>query len=522
MKQLLLFFTLLIFTSFNLKAQILWQNTIGGNTFDDVEDVINTSDGGFLIIGVSESNISGDKTENSRGSSDYWIVKTNNLGVVLWDKTFGGSGEDFPVSAIETSDGGFVIVGDSNSNMSGDKSENSKGGFDFWIVKINSAGTKLWDKTFGGSDDEYGVTVRENASNELVIAGDSFSNISGDKSENSRGFTDAWIIKTSSTGTLIWDKTLGGDADEELIGIELTADSGYIIGVIAESGISGDKTVNTSNNEDYWVVKLSSTNTIDWQKNYGGTSTSVSALSTLIKTSDGGYLLAGDSDSNIGGEKTENTNGGTDLWFIKTDNTGTIQWQNTIGGSDDEYTPYGFEKSSGGYVFAAETLSNISGDKTENSVSNDIWLIELDSNGNLIADKTYGTNSTEYPEQILQTSDGNYVVVSTVDELSGDNTEAPNGDTDYWLFKVDKSTLSLNSIKSALKINIYPNPTEAYLNINSKSVIEYAEIFDITGKLISKIESPNKAINVSDLSKGMYLIKLSSQNKTVTKRIIKQ
>ena len=318
MKQLLPFFTLLIITSFNLQAQILWQNTIGGNTFDNVEDVINTSDGGFLIIGVSESNISGDKTENSRGSSDYWIVKTNNLGVVLWDKTFGGSGEDFPVSAIETSDGGFVIVGDSNSNMSGDKSENSNGG------------------------------------------------------------------------------------------------------------------------------------------------------------------------------------------------------------SDDEYRPYGFEKSSGGYVFAAETLSIISGDKSENSASNDIWLIELDSNGNLIADKTYGTNSTEYPEQILQTSDGNYVVVSSVDELSGDNTEAPNGDTDYWLFKVDKSTLSLNSIKSALKINIYPIPTEGYLNINSKSEIEYAEIFDITGKVISKIESPNKAINISELSKGMYLIKLSSQNKTVIKRIIKQ
>jgi hypothetical protein len=221
---------------------------------------------------------------------------------------------------------------------------------------------------------------------------------------------------------------------------------------------------------------------------------------SAIETSDGGFVIVGDSNSNMSGDKSENSNGG----------------------SDDEYRPYGFEKSSGGYVFAAETLSIISGDKSENSASNDIWLIELDSNGNLIADKTYGTNSTEYPEQILQTSDGNYVVVSSVDELSGDNTEAPNGDTDYWLFKVDKSTLSLNSIKSALKINIYPIPTEGYLNINSKSEIEYAEIFDITGKVISKIESPNKAINISELSKGMYLIKLSSQNKTVIKRIIKQ
>ena len=522
MKQLLLFFTLLTFTTYITNAQIIWQNTIGGNTFDDVENVIYTSDGGFLIIGVSESGISGDKSESSRGGSDYWIVKTNSLGVVEWDKTFGGTGNEYPVSAIEAANGDFVIVGDSNSGISGDKSENSKGGYDFWIVRINSSGTKIWDKTFGGADDEYGVDLKETATNDLIITGDSASNISGDKSENSRGFTDVWTIKISSTGTLLWDKTLGGDADEEVRSVLLTPDGGYIIGVIAESGISGDKTVNTSNNEDYWVVKVSNTNTINWQKTYGGTSTSVTALSCLIATSDGGYLIAGDTDSNIGGEKTENTNGGFDLWFIKTNSTGDIQWQNTIGGSDDEYTPYGFEKTGGGYVFAAETLSNISGDKTENSNSNDIWLIELDASGNLIADKTYGTNSTEYPEQIIETSDGNFVVVSSVDELSGDNTEAPIGDTDYWLFKVDKSTLSVTSTEENLNLKLFPNPVENEINISSKIKIDSVDIIDVTGKLISKIESPNKTIDVSELSTGIYVLKLHSKDGIINKRIIKK
>ncbi|PWH83055.1 T9SS C-terminal target domain-containing protein [Algibacter marinivivus] len=520
MKQLLLFF-LLIYTSFYANAQIIWQNTIGGNSFDDVEDVIYTSDGGFLLVGVSESGISGDKSEANQGATDYWLVKTNNLGVVQWDKTFGGSGNDYPVTAIEALNGDFIIVGESDSNVSGDKSENSKGGYDFWIVRINSSGTKIWDKTFGGSDDEYAISVKETGTNDLIITGDSASNISGDKSENSRGFTDVWTIKVTDTGTFIWDKTFGGDADEEVINVLLTSDGGYLLGVIAESGISGDKTVNSSNNEDYWILKVSNTNTIDWQKSYGGTSNSVSILSSLITTSDGGYLLAGDSDSNIGSEKTENTNGGSDLWFIKTDNIGNIQWQNTIGGSDDEYVPYGFEKPGGGYIFAAETLSNISGDKTENSSSNDIWLVELDANGNIIADKTFGTNSTENPEQILQTNDGNYVVVSSIDELSGDNTEAPNGDTDYWLFKVNKSTLSTSKLNNDLELNIYPNPTINHLNIASKNKINTIEIIDLTGKLISKIKSPNKVIDISKLPIGVYIIKSYSKNGVTNKRVIK-
>lgn len=525
MKRILLFpiaVALTALTSLNLNAQIIWQNTIGGNTYDDADDVINTSDGGFLIVGTSESGISGDKTEANKGNSDYWIVKTNSTGVVQWDKTYGGSGNDFAVSAIETSDGGFVIVGDSNSNISGDKTENSKGGYDFWIVKINSSGTIIWDKTIGGSDDEFAVSIKETATNDLVIAGDSASNISGDKTENSRGFTDAWVVKINSMGTFIWDKTLGGDADEEVIGIELTSDGGYVLGVIAESGISGDKTVNTSNNEDYWVVKVSSTNTIDWQNTYGGTSNSVNLLSSIIPTSDGGYLLAGDSDSDIGGEKTENTNGGSDLWFIKINSTGTIQWQNTVGGSDDEYTPYGFEKTTGGFVIAAESLSNISGDKTEDSASNDIWLIELDASGTVIADKTYGTNSTENPEQIIQTSDGNFVVISSVDDLSGDNTEASNGDTDYWLFKVDKSTLSTSDIDKSLTFDVSPVPAKRYLHLSSRTAIDALEIHDISGKSVLKLQSPSTSIDISNLSNGLYILRAFAGNDTNIVKFIKE
>ena len=210
MKSFLLFITLSLFLIFNLNAQILWQNTIGGNNFDFAENMINTSDGGFLIVGESQSNISGDKTEDSKGDADFWIVKTNNLGVVQWEKTIGGSNEDYAASAVETNDGGFAIVGISNSNVSGDKTENSKGDYDFWIVKINSTGTIVWDKTIGGDLEDYPESIVETTSGDLLIGGSSGSNISGNKGEASNGGVDYWVVKTTSTGSIIWDKTFSG------------------------------------------------------------------------------------------------------------------------------------------------------------------------------------------------------------------------------------------------------------------------------------------------------------------------
>ncbi|XCF07621.1 T9SS type A sorting domain-containing protein [Tamlana crocina] len=523
MKPILLFIIFSVTVHFNLNAQIIWQNTIGGNSFDHIEDVIPTSDGGFMLIGSSESGISGDKSEASKGAADYWIVKTNSSGVVQWDKTYGGSGDDYAVTAIETADGSFVILGDSDSDISGDKSENSKGNSDFWLVKISSTGTIIWDKTLGGSGYEYAVSLRETPTNDLMVVGDSDSDISGDKSENSRGFTDVWVVKTNGSGSKTWDKTLGGDADEETTVIELTADGGYILGVIAESGISGDKTINTSNNEDYWVIKINASNTIDWQKTYGGTSEAISILTVLMPTDDGGYILAGDSDSNIGGDKTENSKGESDLWVLKINSTGTIEWQSTLGGDSFEYEPSGFKKAGGGYVFACTSSSNISGDKTESSNGDDIWLVELDSNGNLVGEKTFGTGSDEFPQQVLQTSDGHFIIVSDVDEASGDNTEAPNGDSDYWLFKVNNSTLSLEENKFMQhRVSVFPNPTSGNVNIKTNQKIEGIEIFDVTGKLISTSKPINNTANISHLPQGLYVLRIYSKNGVVNQRILKQ
>ena len=526
-KITLLFFLFCVL--YQLKAQIVWQNTIGGSGFDFLEDIISTSDGGFLLIGVSESGISGDKTQSNLGQGDFWVVKTNSTGVVQWEKTFGGTGDDYAVTAIETTDGGFVIIGDSDSNSSGDKSQNSKGGLDFWIIKINSTGTKLWDKTIGGSLDDLPIALQETATGDIIIGGESESSISGDKTENSKGGSDLWIVKINSTGTIIWNKTFGGNADDFLTTLKLTADGGFIIGASSSSGISGDKSENTLGLEDYWVLKINNTNTIDWQKTIGGAATSRSTLSDLILTSDGSYVIAGDSDSGIGGSKTIITNGGNDLWLLKLNSSGVIQWQNSIGGADDEYFPTLVQKPDGSYAVAGESLSNISGDKTENSHndSNDIWLVALDANGNVTNDKILGTNGIEGTERILLTSDGNFVISSYVDELSGDNTEAPNGDTDFWILKIDKNTLSTLTINVVNNlIVLYPNPAKDKINISLSNTLNSvtAKVYDVTGKLIlsKNLNSAESQIDISQLQTGIYFIKIETENASTTKRFIKQ
>ena len=523
MKKITLLFFLLC-ALYQLNAQIVWQNTIGGSGFDFLEDIISTSDGGFLLIGVSESGISGDKTQSNLGQGDFWVVKTNSTGVVQWEKTYGGTGDDYAVTAIETSDGGFVIIGDSDSNISGDKTQNSKGGLDFWIIKINSTGTKLWDKTIGGSLDDLPIALQETSNGDIIIGGESVSSISGNKTENSKGGSDHWIVKINSTGTILWDKTFGGNADDFLATLKLTADGGYIIGSSSSSGISGDKSENALGMEDYWILKVSNTNTIDWQKTIGGASTSMSTLSDLILTSDGSYIIAGDSNSGIAGSKTVITNGGSDLWILKLNSAGVIQWQNSIGGASDEYFPTIVQNVDGGYAIASESLSNISGDKTENSHSNsnDIWLVALDANGTITTDKTIGTNGIEGAEKILLTSDGNFVTSSYVDELSGDNMEAPNGDTDYWILKIDKNTLSTPTINMASNLNVFPNPAINNITFATQINIENVSVFDVNGRLIKHIKNPDKTIDVSNLKTGVYFIRFTIQNGFTTKRFIKQ
>lgn len=366
-------------------GNIEWQNTIGGSAGDNAFSVIQTSDGGYMVGGLSASGATGDKIESAL-SADYWILKLSSVGDIVWQNTLGGDSYDYCTVVQETFDGGYIIGGHSSSNISGDKTENTLGdGPDYWIIKLDPAGNVEWDNTIGGDGEDELKSLEQTDDGGYILGGWSASNISGDKTENCLGVYDYWVLKLDSVGNIEWQNTLGGTDVDKLTDIKQSSDGGYIVGGYSESNISDDKTENVIGYmgfgyglADYWIVKLNPSGEIEWDNTIGGTHDDM--LSKVIETTDGGFAAVGSSRSNISGDKAENNIPGVgyDYWIIKLGSAGNIEWQNTIGGGDFDQA-YGLvQNSDGDYTIAGYSNSGIYGDKTEASQGNyDYWIVNL-------------------------------------------------------------------------------------------------------------------------------------------------
>ncbi len=360
-------------------GEIEWQNTIGGDNQDQVYDIKQTLDGGYIVGGYSSSSLSGEKSENYIGinsNPDYWVVKLDSLGEIEWQNTIGGDQQDYLWYVGQTIDGGYILGGLSESELSGDKTEEKIGYSDYWIVKLSSFGEIEWQNTIGGDLDDWLHSMEQTVDGGYILVGTSYSNISGDKTEDCFGFNDYWVVKLDSLGEIEWQNTIGGNLYDEVFSIQQTLDFGYIIGGQSNSDFSGVKNESCLGYADYWVVKLDSSGEIEWQNTIGGNNWDY--FFSVKQTSTGGYIVGGCSYSNISGDKTEDNHGQTDYWIVKLSELGEIEWQNTIGGiSLDVF--YELEPTNdGGYILAGLSQSGISGDKTEACIGYyDYWVIKL-------------------------------------------------------------------------------------------------------------------------------------------------
>lgn len=471
MKQkLLLFF---IFFTASISAQsIQWQNTIGGNDYDWCHFLEKTSDGNYISGGYSYSNISGDKNENSRGQNDFWIFKLDNLtGNLLWQKTIGGNSNDHLASAKETTDGGYILGGYSSSEISGEKTQNSRGGDDYWIVKLDSNRNIVWDKTYGGTGTDRVTCIIETEDGGYLIGGESDSNISGDKTENSKGGIDIWLIKIDNQGAVVWQKTLGGNNFDLISCISKTNDHNYVLAASSSSNISGNKTQNSKGISDYWILKLDLNGSIIWQNTIGGNNGEYAK--TVIVTADGNYLIGGDSSSGISGDKTENTiNNSTDTWLIKLNSTGQLIWQKNFGGDNTEIFANMRATSDNGLVLAIMSYSGISGIKTEASQGDrDYWIVKLDANNVLEWDKSFGGSSLDQTQSIIQSNDGSYVVAGwSQSNISGDKTENKSGLQDFWILKFNVCNTSKPTADSQQSFCVQQNATLSDIQVIGQNI----------------------------------------------------
>ncbi|HYK44939.1 MAG TPA: hypothetical protein VEV83_07215, partial [Parafilimonas sp.] len=476
-----------------------WDKRFGGTDEDYLGSVEQTTDGGYVLGGWSHSGIGGDKTEASWGSYDYWVVKIDANGVKQWDKRFGGTGTDKLASLEQTTDGGYILGGLSHSGIGGDKTEEHRGDYDYWVVKIDANGVKQWDKTFGGALDDELHSLQQTTDGGYVLIGYSNSGIAGDKSEESRGSYDYWAVKIDANGVKQWDKTFGGTSFENATSLQQTTDGGFILGGYSESGIGGDKTEDSRGYYDYWVVKIDANGLKQWDKRFGGTD--YDECESVQQTVDGGYILGGYSASGIGGDKTENSRGYTDYWVVKINAIGIKQWDKRFGGTYYDNATSLQQTTDGGYVLGGWSQSGIGGDKTEESRgSDDYWIVKVGCppNSTVIPSGTLDICQTDSIVLHAYSADGckyQWIRDSKIILGATDSTYAATRPGIYRVLvytrklcaDISKPIKIISSCNRSNDISIYPNPSNGIVTLTYNSIhagTVQLNVYDKTGRLM--------------------------------------
>jgi hypothetical protein len=519
--------------TFSNELEIEWEKSYGGSSFDEAYSIIQTHDEGFLIAGYSLS-IDGD-ISNNKGADDYWVIKLDSTGMLEWERSYGGSDYDMAYHLAQTKEGGYIITGTSKST---DKDvTNSKGEWDYWIIKLSSNGELEWEKTYGGSSYDSGNSISQTNDCGFIVAGNVFSK-DGDISTN-KGAYDYWVIKLDSTGMLEWEKSYGGNGNDWANSIIQTFDGGYIVAGSCWSTY-GDKSVSRGKT-DYWIVKLSSIGELEWEKTFGGEDDEIA--NTVIQTLDKGYIVVGYSES-LGFDITNNR-GEADCWIVKINESGELEWEKSLGGSSNDYARSIVQTLDKGYIIAGITSSKDL-DVTGSITNQDYWIIKIDPSGNLQWQKSLGGSEKDIARSIVQTTDGDFVVAGS--SFSLDNDISNNkGESDYWVVKFSRPDLRTNSDTSDAVFSIVkpdePEPdttynVDYYVYNNNQSNSANAvvildedtditiEVYDLLGRRIMEIYSGlaekgrnEYKIDYDDYQSGRYFVKLTTPKATQTEII---
>jgi len=358
-----------------------WTKTFGGIDDDFGNSVQQTFDGGYIIVGTTES--------FGAGGADIYLVKTNTNGNAVWTKTFGGTNYDYGYSVRQTSDGGYIIAG--KASLLGTDS------VDFiYLIKTDVNGDSIWARIYIGAYiyAQYFV-VQQTSDGGYIIAGTTGSGAN----------TDVYLVKTYANGDTVWTRTFGGINDDYGYSVQQTIDGGYIIAGTTETFGSGTY--------DVYLIKTNSDGDATWTKSFGGANWDIGY--SVQQTTDGGYIIAGVTASFGAGLY--------DFYLIKTDANGNSIWTKTYGSNNDDYGKSVQQTIDGGYIIAGHTYSLATNDI-------DVYLIKADANGNQVWTKTFGGTEWDGANSIQQTSDGGYIIVGTTESFGA-------GNEDIYLIKTD-------------------------------------------------------------------------------------
>lgn len=443
----IIFFSFASQSLFGQVPTVEWQKCLGGKNGEYASSVEPTTDGGYIVAGFTEGDDNGD-IMGYHGNpliQDFWVVKLDKNGSIQWRKCIGGAFSEKAAFIRQTTDGGYIVAGSSASQDC--EIIGNHGGLDYWVIKLKPDGDIEWQKMLGGNKNDYAWSIDLANDGGYFIAGHSEST-SGDVTVN-YGNTDYWVIKIDGIGNLEWQKTLGGSGEDQAYSVKATPDGGCVM-----AGYSNSNDVDVIGNHgknDFWITKLSNTGNLQWQKSLGGTE-SDAAWSIQLST-DGGYVIAGLTTSN-NGDVSGNHNGlgpgDSDYWVVKLNSSGAIQWQKCYGGDRNEIAYFMHSTPDGGYVIAGSAES-ANGDLTCNSGATDLWLIKINNTGALQWQKNLGGNYYDEGSCIKPTNDGGFIVCGNTcsSNIAGYHSSIGSSGScgDYWIIKLsDASTIIPNPI----------------------------------------------------------------------------
>ena len=435
--MVLLFLFLFVFTVQGQFTQD-WDILYGGDNFDELLSVVEVSDG--LVFGGSANSSTMGDSPPTAGSSDYWIYKTDFDGNILWSYAYGGFSRDILQNLIQTADGGFIMTGISESNMGAFKSEDSRGDVDFWIVKVDADGLFTWDATFGGDQEDFSTTIIQVQDGTYYASGWTQSLVSGEVSFPTRGgSSDYWLVHIDTNGDLLYDRRIGGPNADLMLDMYEVPGGDIILSGVSSSNIGGEKTEDSYGSNDVWVIRMNADGSIDWDRTYGGTQDEQGW--SIGRAPDGGTLIGAFSNSPVSGNKTANQIGGSDYWLIKIDDLGNKVYDRTFGGLQEDELNELKVNDKGLYVLGGRSSSNIGANKSElNRGAWDYWVIIVDDDGNVFFDKTLGGDQNDLLQD-FELLDGGGIVCAgfTASDTSGDITDMSNGFNDNWVVLLECS-----------------------------------------------------------------------------------
>lgn len=526
-KSYIYYLYILVFSfSLNISSyaqDILWEKSYGGQESEYLFDAQPTADYGFILAGSSLSGKTGNKLQANIKDLDYWVWKMNEQGDLDWQRNLGGEGADFLQSIQGTLDGGFILAGTSTSMKSGDKKDNSFGQEDFWIIKLNAKGDEEWQKTIGGSGRDMLKSIHQTKDGGYIIGGSSGSTVSGLKTEVYFGSLDYWVVKLDGTGNIEWQKVYGGLFMDRLESILPTKDEGYIVGGWSNSSKSGNKSEDAIGEGDYWILKLDKKGNIDWQRTIGGEADD--HLYAIIEIKNEGYLVGGNSVSGASGNKNESNGKGTDFWILKLSETGEVDWQKTYDFGKTDVLISITENKDGSFLLGGHAKTETLGLKRADKKGiNDFIALKIASDGEEKWRQTVGSAGEDNLKKLVETRDGGYLLTGTSKGKVSRDKNTQQGQSDFWVVKLRDKDKEEEASKY-VGLEAFPNPTASFTNIIVNHDFENgtAGLYDIGGKQLQffEIDSRTIPINLKELPVGVYIVTVRTNVSTESIKILK-